>query len=59
MEGIKLVECRLTPGQWEVIKLIEAEHIDYGQLTFSLYYQRGKIIRVERKEVIVSKMIKS
>ena len=58
-DGVKLIDCRLTPEQWEVIKLIEAEHIDYGQIIFSLYYQRGKIIRVEGEKVIKSKAIKT
>ena len=57
-DGVKLIDCRLTPEQWEVIKLIEAEHIEFGQITFSLYYQHGKIIRVEGEKVIKSKAIK-
>jgi len=58
-EGVKLIDCKLTPQEWEVIKVIQAEPLEYGHITFNVYYQRGKIIRVERKEIIVSKMIKS
>ena len=58
IDGIKLIDCRLTPEQWEVIKLIEAEHIEFGQIIVSLYYQHGKITRVEGEKVIKSKAIK-
>lgn len=58
IEGVKLIECRLTPQEWEVIKISRAEPIEFGQITFTLYYQRGKIIRVEAEKVIKSKAIK-
>jgi iron only hydrogenase large subunit-like protein len=59
IEGVKLIDCKLTPQEWELVKIIRAEDIDFGRITFNLYYQRGKIIRIEREKVIESKMIKA
>jgi len=59
IDGVKLIECRLTPPEWEAIKIIRAEDIEFGQITFHVYYQHGKIIRIEGEKVIKSKTIKS
>jgi hypothetical protein len=53
------IDCKLTRAQKAIIEIIEAEHIEFGQVTFKVYYQHGKIIRVEREKVLESKMIKS
>jgi len=49
----------LTPEQWEVIEFIQAEPLEYGHITFNVYYHHGKIIRVEGVQIIKSKLIKS
>lgn len=53
------IVCNLNPQEWEVIKIIQSEPLEYGEITFHVYYQRGKIIRVEGEKVIKSQTIKS
>lgn len=55
--GIKLIDCKLTPQEKELFELIRTENIEFGRITFNLYYQHGKIIRIEREKVLESKMI--
>ena len=59
IEGVKLIECKLTPQERELFEIIRADNIEFGRITFNVYYQRGKIIRIERERVIESKMIKA
>jgi hypothetical protein len=54
----KLIECRLTPQEWEVIRIIRAEDIEFGRVVFTTYIESGKISRVEMEKVIESKKIK-
>ena len=49
----------LTPEEWEVMEFVQAQTLEYGHITFNVYYQRGKIIRVEGVQIIKSKLIKS
>ena len=53
------IACMLTPEEWEVIEFVQAEPIEYGHITINVYYQRGKIIRVEGEKITKSKIIKS
>jgi len=59
IEGVKLIECRLTPQEWEVIKIIRAENMEFGRIAFTTYVENGKISRVEMERIIKSKKIKS
>ena len=59
MEGVKLVECKLTPQEKEFFELVRAEKLDFGRVTYHVYYQHGKITRIERERVIESKLIKA
>jgi hypothetical protein len=59
IEGIKLIDCKLTPQERELFEIIRAESIEFGRITFNVYFQRGRIIRIERERVIESKMIKA
>jgi hypothetical protein len=52
------IECRLTPQEWEVIKIIRGEQIEFGRIVFTTYLEGGKISRVEMEKVIESKKIK-
>jgi len=59
MAGVELIDCKLTPQEWEVIKIIRAEEIEFGQIIFTTHVEHGKISRVEMEKVIESKKIKS
>ena len=59
IDGVKLIECRLTPQEWEVVKIIRAEEIEFGRIIFTTHVEYGKIARVEMEKVIESKKIKS
>jgi len=59
IEGVKLIECRLTPQEWEVIRIIRSEDMEFGQIVFTTHVENGKISRVEMEKVIESKKIKS
>jgi hypothetical protein len=56
LDGV--IECRLTPQEWEVIKIIRAAKIEHGRIGFTTYVADGKITRVEMEKVIESKKIK-
>ena len=58
IDGVKLIECRLTPQEWEVIKIIRAEEVEFGRIGFTAYVEGGKISRVEMERIIKSKKIK-
>ena len=55
-EGV--IECRLTPQEWEVVKIIRAEKIEFGQILFTTYVENGTISRVEMEKIVKSKKIK-
>ena len=59
IEGVKLIDCKLTPQEWEVIRIIRAEEIEFGRIIFTTHVEHGKITRVEMEKVIESKKIKS
>ena len=54
----KLIECRLTPQEWEVVKIVRDAKIEFGRVIFTAYVENGKITRVEMEKVIESKKIK-
>jgi len=58
MNLTKLIDCKLTPEQWEVVKLIDAQDIEFGRIIFTTYIEHNKITRVEMEKVIESKKIK-
>ena len=53
----KLIECRLTPQEWEVVKIIRDTKVEFGRVVFTAYIENGKITRVEMEKVIESKKI--
>ena len=53
------IVCELTPEEWEVMEFVQAQPLEYGHITFNVYYHHGKIIRVEGVQIIKSKLIKS
>ena len=53
------IVCELTPEEWEVMEFVQSQPLEYGHITFNVYYQRGKIIRVDGVQIIKSKLIKS
>ena len=58
IDGVKLIECRLTPQEWEVIKIIRAEEMEFGRIAFTTYIESGKITRVEMERIIESKKLR-
>lgn len=59
MEGVKLIDCKLTPQEWEIIRIIRAEEVEFGRIVFTAYMESSKITRVEMEKVIESVKIKS
>jgi len=59
IDGIKLIDCKLTPQEWEVIEIIRAAEIAFGRIVFTTHVEYGKITRVEMEKIIESKKIKS
>ena len=57
MEGVKLIDCKLTPQEWQVIQTIRAEKIEFGKILFTVYVQSGKLIRIEDEKAIKSTAI--
>ena len=47
MDGVKLVECKLTPEEWQLIETARKKAIEFGSLQFTLYYLHSKLVRVE------------
>ena len=58
-EGVKLIDCKLNPQEWEAVGIIRAARIEFGRIIFTTYVENGKIIRVEMEKIIESKKIKS
>jgi len=59
IDGVKLIECRLTPQEWEAVGIIRDAKIEFGRIIFTTYVENGKITRVEMEKIIDSRKIKS
>jgi hypothetical protein len=57
MDGVKLIECKLTPEEWQIIETTRKKAIEFGSLQFTLYYLRSKVIRVETERLKESIML--
>jgi len=58
-EGVKLIDYKLTPQEWEAVGIIRTAGIEFGRIIFTTYVENGKITRVELEKIIESKKIKS
>ena len=58
-EGVKLIDCKLTPQEWEAVGIIRDAGIKFGRIIFTTYVENGKITRIEMERVIETKKIKS
>ena len=59
IEGVKLIECKLTPEEWVVIEVIRDLKVEFGKIQLAIYFQDDKLNRVETERVIESKVIKT
>ena len=57
--GVELIECKLTPEEWQVIEFMRDLKVEFGKIQLSIYFQNGKLNRVETEKVIESRVIKT
>jgi len=57
MDGLKLVEYKLTPEEWQLIDETRKRAIEFGSLQLTLYYLHSKLIRIETERLKESIML--
>jgi hypothetical protein len=52
-----MVETELTPAEKQLVDIVRTTKIEFGRIELVIYWQHGRLVRVEIVKVIESKPI--